>query len=107
MDGLFEDLEEAVEFDRDQILSQETIDSLEAYANAGLQNINYTEYIIQTRSIISTLNVDEVISDLQNISALFTGIGEVSDQSVVVCINFFKKLFFLLSAYLVYVSYTN
>lgn len=80
MDSLFEDLEEQVQFDRDQILSNDTIQSLRDYANAGLQDINYTGYINQINSVISTLNVDQVISDLQIISDAFARLNEVSDK---------------------------
>ena len=80
MDSLFEDLEEQVQFDRDQILSNDTIQSLRDYANAGLQDINYTGYINQINSVISTLNVDQVISDLQIISDAFATLNAVSDK---------------------------
>lgn len=78
LDGLFEDLEDQVQFDRNQILSNDTIESLRNYTNAGLQNINYTGYISQINSIISTLNVNVVISELEVISDLFEAANEVS-----------------------------
>lgn len=81
MDELFEDLENAVKFDRDQILTNDTIESLQNYSNAGLQGINYTEYITQTRSIISTLNVSQVISELQAVRLAFVAAGDVSTIS--------------------------
>ena len=80
LDSLFEDLEEQVQFDRNQILSDETIKSLQDYANSGLRNISYSGYINQINSIISTLSVDQVTADLQSISSLFAGLGEVSDE---------------------------
>ena len=93
LDSLFEDLEEQVQFDRNQILTDETINSLQDYANSGLRNINYTGYINQINSIISTLSVDQVTADLQSISSLFTALGEVSDEvppsisSLSICMN--------------------
>lgn len=77
---MFEDLQNAVEFDRDQILTQDTIDSLEDYASAGLQGINYTEYIIQTRATISNLSVNALYNDLQSLRQTFDMAGEVSDK---------------------------
>ena len=82
MDGLFEDLENDVEFNRDQILTEDTTRSLEDYANAGLQDINYTSYIVQTRSIISTLNVSEFIEMLEGVRDEFDAANQVSDKSL-------------------------
>ena len=81
MDELFEDLENAVVFDRDQILTNDTINSLRDYSNAGLQGINYTEYITQTRSIISTLNVSQVITELETVRLVFVAANDVSTIS--------------------------
>ena len=82
LDGLFEDLENEVEFNRDQILTEDTTRSLEDYANAGLQDINYTSYIVQTRSIISTLNVSEFIEMLEGVRDEFDAANQVSDKSL-------------------------
>ena len=79
MDSLFEDLEDQVQFDRNQILSDDTIESLQNYTDAGLEDIDYTGYINQINSIISTLNVNQVISQLEVISEAFGVAGEVSD----------------------------
>lgn len=80
MNELFQDLENSVAFNRDQILTQDTIDSLQDYADAGLQGINYTAYIEQTRGIISTLNATELIRTLETIRNAFTLAGEVSNK---------------------------
>ena len=77
---MFQDLEDDVQFNRDQILTDDTIRSLQGYANAGLQNISYTAYIVQTRSIISDLNAGNLIGTLQGVSGVFTSVGEVSDN---------------------------
>ena len=80
MDGLFEELENEIEFYRDQILTEDTISSLEDYANAGLQDINYTSYVVQTRSVISTLNVTELIGILEGIRGEFVLANQVSNN---------------------------
>ena len=72
---MFEELEQQVQFSRDQILTQDTTDSLQQYANAGLQGINYTQYISQTRSIISTLDVGALINTLEMIRDQFNAIS--------------------------------
>ena len=76
---MFRDLEDDVQFNRDQILTEETTRSLQDYANAGLQGINYTAYIIQTRSIISTLDAGALITTLEGVRDVFNTSGEVSD----------------------------
>ena len=80
MDGLFEDLEEEVMFDRDQILTQATIDSLQDYANSGLQGIDYAGYIAQTRSLISNLNASDLIRALEAVRVGFAAANEVCDK---------------------------
>ena len=61
-----------------QVLTQETRDSLAEFANAGLQTINYTTYITQITSQISTLAVDSTISTLVTVrDGLVIG-GQVS-----------------------------
>lgn len=82
MDGLFEDLEDDVQFNRDQILTEDTTRSLEDYVDAGLQEINYTSYIVQTRSIISTLNVSKLIEMLEGVRNEFDASNQVSDKSL-------------------------
>ena len=82
MDGLFEELEHEVEFNRDQILTEDTISSLEDYANAGLQNINYTSYIVQTRSMISTLNVTELTGILEGVRGEFVLANQVNKFAI-------------------------
>ena len=67
MDGLFDDLQEQVTFNLDQILPPETRDSINAFTNAGLQAIDYTTYITQITSQISTLAVDSTISTLETV----------------------------------------
>ena len=80
MDGLFQDLEDDVQFNRDQILTEDTTRSLQDYANAGLQGINYTAYIVQTRSIISDLNAGSLIGTLTGVRDQFTMVNQVSDK---------------------------
>ena len=80
MDSLFEDLENEVQFERDQILTDEAIQSLQAYANSGLQGIDYAGYIAQTRSIISTLDSSQLIMQLTAVSTAFTAAGQVSNE---------------------------
>ena len=80
MDGLFEDLEQEVMFDRDQILTQDTIESLQDYANSGLQGIDYDGYIAQTRASISNLNASGLISTLEMVRDGFNRTGQVCDK---------------------------
>ena len=80
MDGLFEDLENEVKFNRDQILTENAIKSLQDYADAGLQGIDYTAYIVKTRGIISTLNVSGLIETLVGVRTVFNAASQVSDK---------------------------
>ena len=75
---MFQDLEDQVRFNRDQILTEDTIRSLQDYTNAGLQGINYAEYAVQTSSIISTLNVSELIEALEGAHIVFHAASQVS-----------------------------
>lgn len=84
---MFQDLEDDVQFNRDQILTEDTTRSLQDYANAGLQNINYTEYISQTRSIISDLDAAGLISTLGGVRDQFNMANQVSDTIVGDCIS--------------------
>ena len=61
------DLESEIKFNHDQILTEDVARSLEDFANAGLQGINYTSYIVQTRSMISTLNVSDLVKALKGV----------------------------------------
>jgi len=67
LDQLFVELEESIKFSADQILTQETRDSLTSFSNAGLQFINYAQYMTQITSNISTLEVDRTISTLEEV----------------------------------------
>jgi len=80
LDELFQDLEDAVEFNQDQILTQDTITSLQAYANAGLQDIDYDSYINQTRMSISDLNVSGTLTTLESVRDAFDAAGQVSNK---------------------------
>lgn len=80
MDELFEDLENEVEFNQDQILTQETTNSLRDYANAGLQGIDYNSYIVQTRMTISNLSVDTLLDALRIARDSFAVATEVSSK---------------------------
>ena len=80
LDGLFEDLENEVKFNRDQILTENVTKSLQDYADAGLQGIDYTAYIVQTRGIISTLNVSDLIETLVGVRTVFNAASQVSDK---------------------------
>ena len=84
---MFQDLEDQVQFNRDQILTEDTAQSLQDYANAGLQGINYTSYIVQTRSIISTLNAGDLIGTLETVRDAANMAGEVSDLDIQFCIT--------------------
>jgi len=75
---LFADLEESIQFNLDQILTQKTRDSLNSFANAGLQSIDYAAYINQISSQISTLDVDSTIRVLEMIQNGFIGFSQVS-----------------------------
>ncbi|XP_065919137.1 prominin-1-A-like isoform X2 [Dysidea avara] len=67
LDQLFADLEESIEFSLDQILTQETRDSLNSFANAGLQSIDYATYINKVTSQTSTLAIDSTTETLQRV----------------------------------------
>jgi len=54
-----------ISFELDQVLTQETRDGLNEFANAGLQAINYASFITQITSQISTLAVDSTIATLE------------------------------------------
>jgi len=75
---LFVDLEESIEFNLDQILTQETRDSLNSFANAGLQSIDYAAYIDQIASQITTLTVNSTIETLQMLQNRFIGFSQVN-----------------------------
>jgi len=75
---LFADLEESVDFNLDQILTQETRSSLSSFSNAGLQSIDYAAYINQTTSQISTLTVDSTIGTLEMVQNEFITFSQVS-----------------------------
>ena len=75
---MFKNLENEVKFNRDQILTEETTRSLQDYANAGLQGINYASYIIQIRSTISTLNVNDLLGTLERVHNEFKAANQVS-----------------------------
>ena len=78
LNQLFADLEESVDFNLDQILTQETRSSLDSFANAGLQSIDYAAYINQTMSQISTLTVDSTIETLEMVQNEFITFSQVS-----------------------------
>ena len=44
----------------------------------GLQEINYTSYIVQTRSMTSTLNVSDLIEILSGVLIVFNAADQVS-----------------------------
>ena len=75
---MFADLEESVDFNLDQILTQETRSSLSSFSNAGLQSIDYVVYINQTTSQISTLTVDSTIGILATVQNGFITLSHVS-----------------------------
>jgi len=75
---LFVDLEESIKFNLDQILTQETRDSLKSFANAGLQSIDYAAYIDQITSQITTLAVNSTIETLQTVQNRFIGFSQVN-----------------------------
>ena len=75
---MFADLEESVDFNLDQILTQETRSSLDSFTNAGLQSIDYAAYINQTMSQISTLTVDSTIETLEMVQNEFITFSQVS-----------------------------
>ena len=79
---MFQDLEDEVQFNRDQILTEDTTRSLQDYAGAGLDEIDYTAYIVQTRSIISNLDAGNLIITLGGVRDAFNAAGEVSDTIV-------------------------
>ena len=78
---MFNDLENKVKFNRNQILTEDTAKSLQDYADAGLQGINYSSYTAQTRSIISTLNVTELILTMEDVRTSFIEAGHVSNKT--------------------------
>lgn len=84
MEGLFEDLEDRIDFDIDQVLSNETRDSLEDFANAGLEGIDYTTYINQIRAQITTLAVDTTISTLESVEDNLRMANQVSREQFLV-----------------------
>ena len=74
---MFADLEESVEFSTDQILTQETRDSLMSFSNAGLQSIDYAQYINLITSQVSTLGVDSTVTALETVQNEFIRLSQV------------------------------
>ena len=71
MQDLFDDLQDEVNFNLDQILSQDTRDSLNSFANAGLNTLDYLTYVDQITSQLSTMNVSKAISDMETVKYQF------------------------------------
>ena len=74
---LFDSLQTDVSFNLDQVLTQETRDSLTSFANSGLNTIDYTMYISQITSQISTLAIDSTVSLLEMLVSTFRTILQV------------------------------
>ena len=92
LDQLFVDLEESIEFSADQILTQETRDSLTSFSNAGLESIDYAQYMTQITSNISTLAVDRTISTLEEVQNGFIRLSLVSITILLQCICYIAML---------------
>ncbi|XP_065919096.1 prominin-1-like isoform X2 [Dysidea avara] len=71
LQDLFDDLQDEVNFNLDQILSQDTRDSLNSFANAGLNTLDYLTYVDQITSQLSTMNVSKAISDMETVKYQF------------------------------------
>jgi len=78
LQGLFDDLQDEINFNLDQILSQDTRDSLNSFADAGLNTLDYLTYVDQIKSELSTMNVSKVISDMKTVRREFSKVMEVS-----------------------------
>ena len=78
LDDLFNRLRNEISFNPDQILTEETRDSLTQYSDAGLQSIDYVGYIEQINTAISNLDVDGLITTMQTVRAAFALAGQVS-----------------------------
>ena len=83
---MFADLEESVEFSADQILTQQTRDSLTSFSNAGLQSIDYAQYINLITSQVSTLGVGSTISALKTLQNEFIRLSQVRYKLYSICI---------------------
>ena len=73
LDDLFNRLHNEISFTPDQILTEETRDSLTQYSNAGLQSIDYVGYINQINTAISNLDVDGLITTMQTVRVVLAG----------------------------------
>ena len=78
LQGLFDDLQDEINFNLDQILSQDTRDSLSSFADAGLNTLDYLTYVDQIRSQLSTVNVSKAIGDMETVRLRFSEVMEVS-----------------------------
>ena len=78
LDDLFDRLRDEISFSPDQILTEETRNSITQYSNAGLQSIDYLGYINQINSAISNLNVDGLITTMQMVRTAFDRANQVS-----------------------------
>ena len=92
---MFADLEESVKFSADQILTQETRDSLTSFSNAGLKSIDYAQYINLIASQVSTLGVDSTISALETVRNEFIRLSQVRCKPYILysnCLDASKEL---------------
>ena len=83
---MFADLEESVEFSADQILTQQTRDSLTSFSNAGLQSIDYVQYINLITSQVSTLGVGSTISSMKTLQNEFIRLSQVRYKLYSICV---------------------
>ena len=95
-----------ISFELNQVLTQETRDGLNDFATAGLQAIDYTTYINQITSQISTLAVDSTISTLEGIrdtvEPISVSTGDKSwEQSENFC-HFLKHMEYLNQEFIIY-----
>ena len=78
VDDLLNRLQDEISFTTDQILTEETHDSLRQYSSAGLQSIDYLGYISQINATTSNLDVNDVITSMQMVHMEFDAANQVN-----------------------------
>ena len=78
VDDLLNSLQDEISFTADQILTEETRDSLRQYSSAGLQSIDYLGYTNQINATTSNLDVNGVITSMQMVHMEFDAANQVN-----------------------------
>jgi len=79
LQDLFDDLQDQIKFNLDQILSKDTRNSLNSFANAGLHTLDFLSYVDQISSELSTFDVSKAINDMETVLSQFSAIRKVID----------------------------